>query len=243
MKKALSIALVITVLAVCMLGAMSVQAANDFTLSLSSGYASSDNTFVLTGVLKGTPSVNGVQFKVNLGDDGATVISGLVSDKEDGASAIETNFADGIFTYSMAAAQVTDAYKDGVKVFELKVKASDISKIVPVLGEYEISSMSATDLTPTMYTLGLDTTGVKLEKPDTVLYGDVNGDGKVNPTDRAILSRYLAGWANYGPGLKFNVVIENADVNADGMIKPNDRAILSRHLAGWEGYATLPYGK
>ena len=71
-----------------------------------------------------------------------------------------------------------------------------------------------------------------------VLLGDVNGDGKVTPVDRACLARYLAGWAGYSAD---SLVIEAMDVNEDGKITAVDRAVLARHLAGWAGYETLPY--
>ena len=68
--------------------------------------------------------------------------------------------------------------------------------------------------------------------PD-ILYGDVNGDGRVNALDMAYLARHFAGWAGYetvGPG---------ADVNGDGRINALDLAYLARHFAGWAGYEKL----
>ena len=73
-----------------------------------------------------------------------------------------------------------------------------------------------------------------------VLLGDVNGDGKVTPVDRACLARYLAGWAGYSAD---SLVLEAMDVNEDGKITAVDRAVLARHLAGWAGYEILPYVK
>ena len=71
-----------------------------------------------------------------------------------------------------------------------------------------------------------------------VLLGDVNLDGIVNTLDRALLTRYLAGWDGY---TEDNVNLTAADVNMDGVVNTLDRAILTRHLAGWGGYETLPY--
>ena len=68
--------------------------------------------------------------------------------------------------------------------------------------------------------------------------GDVNGDGKVNPQDRVILTRYLAKWKGYE-----NIDMSAADVNGDGKVNAQDRVILTRHLAKWKGYETLPYTK
>lgn len=71
-----------------------------------------------------------------------------------------------------------------------------------------------------------------------VLLGDVNSDGRVTTIDRAILARYLAGWANY-PSSMISFVA--ADVNLDGKVTTKDRAILARHLACWTGYEELPH--
>lgn len=64
------------------------------------------------------------------------------------------------------------------------------------------------------------------------LLGDINNDGDVTSVDRALLSRYIAGWPD--------MVAEEsyADINGDGSISAADRVILSRYLAGWgEEYA------
>jgi len=76
-----------------------------------------------------------------------------------------------------------------------------------------------------------------------ILYGDVNGDTKVNGKDRIILSRFLAGWSEYGEDKtdeNYKVIKDNADVNQDSKVNGKDRIILSRHLAGWAEYQTIP---
>ena len=70
-----------------------------------------------------------------------------------------------------------------------------------------------------------------------IIYGDVNGDGKVNNLDRLVLTRYLANWPDY-PASRIK---PGADTNADGKINNLDRLILTRHLANWPDYATLPW--
>lgn len=45
-----------------------------------------------------------------------------------------------------------------------------------------------------------------------IIYGDVNGDGKVNNLDRLVLTRYLANWPDY-PASRIK---PGADTNADG---------------------------
>ena len=68
-----------------------------------------------------------------------------------------------------------------------------------------------------------------------VLYGDVDGNGIVNPLDLLTLARYIARW----PGIEINEMA--ADVDSNGSVNPLDLLILARHFAGWVGYETLPY--
>ena len=70
-----------------------------------------------------------------------------------------------------------------------------------------------------------------------VVYGDVNGDGRVNNLDGMVLMRHLAKWPSYPASM----ISPGADVNADGRINNLDGMILMRHLAKWPAYATLPY--
>ena len=89
----------------------------------------------------------------------------------------------------------------------------------------------------------LDCSETKTEPVDpvvTIMYGDINGDGKVNPADRALFSRYLAKWPGYGED---KVNFAAADLNCDGKVNPADRAILSRYLAKWPGYTEIPIKK
>ena len=65
--------------------------------------------------------------------------------------------------------------------------------------------------------------------PLPVLRGDVDGDGRITPRDRLILTRWLAGWAEYD-GI---IDREAADVNEDGSVTAADRMILARYLAGY----------
>ena len=68
------------------------------------------------------------------------------------------------------------------------------------------------------------------------IYGDVDENGEVNPTDSVVLSRFLAQWSGYDK-VNFN----NSDVDIDGEISSIDNVILSRFAAKWTGYEELPY--
>jgi|GEM_PF-173895 len=69
------------------------------------------------------------------------------------------------------------------------------------------------------------------EQPE-ILYGDCNGDGRVNSTDVSVLRRYV---------MKENIEInlDNADVNADGKVTSTDYSILKRYII--KSIKELPY--
>jgi len=72
------------------------------------------------------------------------------------------------------------------------------------------------------------------------VFGDVNGDGEINPMDATILNRYNACWPTYVLGT--NIIADNCDLNNDGNINPLDGTILARHNANWLSFISLPWG-
>ena len=70
------------------------------------------------------------------------------------------------------------------------------------------------------------------------MYGDVNGDGKVNSLDRLVLSRWIAKWPDY---IANGIDTRAADLNRDGRVNGKDRLILTRYLAKWPDYTVLPH--
>lgn len=67
----------------------------------------------------------------------------------------------------------------------------------------------------------------KLISEDSVMYGDVNGDGEVNGIDLLRLAKYFAGW---------DVVISSdaSDVNGDLTVNGLDLLRLAKYFAGWD---------
>lgn len=63
-------------------------------------------------------------------------------------------------------------------------------------------------------------------KPD-VIYGDANGDGRINGKDYGVLLQYLNGW-------DVKISSEGADVNNDGRVNGRDYGILLQYLNGWD---------
>jgi hypothetical protein len=68
--------------------------------------------------------------------------------------------------------------------------------------------------------------GAVREIAPTVLYGDANGDGKVNNRDLGLLQQYLNDW---------NVTVDPAacNVNGDGRVNNRDLGLLQQYLNDW----------
>ena len=69
----------------------------------------------------------------------------------------------------------------------------------------------------------------------TIMYGDVDGDGKVRNWDATLLARYLAGQKDYQ-----NINEQNADCDGNGKVRSWDLTILYCYLAGQDEFAQLP---
>lgn len=57
------------------------------------------------------------------------------------------------------------------------------------------------------------------------LFGDANGDGKVNNKDVTTLFRYIS-------GINIECITENCDVNGDKAVDNKDAVVLFRRLSG-----------
>ena len=78
---------------------------------------------------------------------------------------------------------------------------------------------------------------VSEEETVTIIYGDVNNNGKVNALDVRDIKRYLAGWDGYD---ETTLNLSAGDVNGNGKVNALDVRDIKRHLASWDGYETLP---
>ena len=67
---------------------------------------------------------------------------------------------------------------------------------------------------------------VRIYTDDVVVYGDVDGNGKINLQDAAVLQRGLNGW-------DVAMIEAAADFDADGELNNKDLVTLIRYLNGW----------
>lgn len=61
--------------------------------------------------------------------------------------------------------------------------------------------------------------------------GDLNGDGKINGIDAALLARYTSSWDGYDGKIDS---MKSADVNGDGVVNGADAGLIARYTSGWE---------
>lgn len=67
---------------------------------------------------------------------------------------------------------------------------------------------------------------------DKTLFGDVNGDGMLTPSDVVLLRRYFANYDSV-TGTSATTVFPGADANGDGEITPVDVVLLRRYFANY----------
>ena len=132
----------------------------------------------------------------------------------------------------------TDATADG-KLVTLKFKVLDNT----AEGDYSVS-------TKVVEAYNYDEDEVNFMAVDGVItvrnivYGDVNGDGKVNGRDAVKLSKYLAAY-DESTGESSVTVSPGADVNGDGKINGRDLVKLRKYLANYNestGESTIVLG-
>ena len=75
--------------------------------------------------------------------------------------------------------------------------------------------------------LGVYVDGKLVESKDIVIYGDVNGDGKINVLDAIIINRYTISLSNIS-----GTYLVSADVNRDGKVNVLDAIIINRYTIG-----------
>lgn len=78
----------------------------------------------------------------------------------------------------------------------------------------------------------------KNTSPAGRIYGDIDGNDKVDFADALYLKRHIAGWDAYK-----TIDTVTSDLNNDGEVNIRDLMLLEQHIAGWTGSGTLPAAK
>ncbi|MBQ6884998.1 MAG: dockerin type I repeat-containing protein [Clostridia bacterium] len=68
---------------------------------------------------------------------------------------------------------------------------------------------------------------ITITVPQTINYGDANGDGKITGKDYSLIVQHINGW-------DVEIIEANADVNGDSKINGKDYALIVRHINGWD---------
>ena len=119
--------------------------------------------------------------------------------------------------------------KDGI-ILELTFNVSESAEegaAIPIAVSYESGDILDRNLNE----VAVSVTDGSVTIED-FMYGDLNGDKKINTMDVILLSRYIAGG--------YNVTIDTraADFNADSKLNTMDVILVSRYIAG--GYGVEP---
>ena len=127
----------------------------------------------------------------------------------DETDALEHEYFDGVLT--MEPTCVTD----GVLTYTCAHCGDSFTESIPATGVHTYDS----DADSTCNVCGE-------VREAAVLYGDLNGDGKVNIRDLGLLQQKLNGW-------NITIVETAADLNGDQKINIRDLGLLQQHLNGW----------
>ena len=103
---------------------------------------------------------------------------------------------------------------------------SEATKVYRIAEDGTATDMNAT-FADGYLTFATDHFSVYAVVNENTLAGDVNGDGKFNMADAALVRRYVA-------NMDVSVDTSAADVNKDGKIDMVDYALMRRALANWD---------
>lgn len=136
---------------------------------------------------------------------------------ENGSTRVNNGGSDGAETFGLVNRNNPSQWPHG-DIADVLVKTGN--KYLGVMYEPETTEPAPTTPTPTQP----ETT---TEEPQTIIYGDANGDGKVTLLDLIAIRKYLAKWS-------VDIDESAADCNADGKITLLDLILMRKYLAKWD---------
>lgn len=117
------------------------------------------------------------------------------------------------------------------------VPTTEVTTTIEVTTTTEVPTTTITPTTVTSTTVPTtNPTTVNTTEPTTenpIIYGDLNGDGKVNLLDLVSMRKYLAKW-------NVNIDVSAADCDKDDKINLLDLILLRKYLAKWSVTLGVP---
>ena len=178
-----------------------------------------------------TSEVNGTgKYSLKYGDNKIKIIC-VSQSGEERAYTITVARQQGGGTSSGADGQITSSYPLGTYMTGIQPGSSAQSVLGAVSakeGTLKILNADGTENTGTVATgnrLSLEVDGKTVSQYEIVIYGDINGDGKISNADQVLMQKQILGIEELGGS-----ALEAANVSRDGGVTNKDLVILQKHI-------------
>ena len=179
----------------------------------------------------GTSEVNGTgKYSLKYGDNKIKVTC-VSQSGEERVYTITVARQQGGGTSSGTDGQITSSYPLGTYMTGIQPGSSAQSVLDAVSakeGTLKILNADGTENTGTVATgnrLSLEVDGKTVSQYEIVMYGDINGDGKISNADQVLMQKQILGIEVLGGS-----ALEAANVSRDGGVTNKDLVILQKHI-------------
>lgn len=179
----------------------------------------------------GTSEVNGTgKYSLKYGDNKIKVTC-VSQSGEERVYTITVARQQGGGTSSGSDGQITSSYPLGTYMTGIQPGSSAQSVLEAVSakeGTLKILNADGTENTGTVATgnrLSLEVDGKTVSQYEIVIYGDINGDGKISNADQVLMQKQILGIEVLGGS-----ALEAANVSRDGGVTNKDLVILQKHI-------------
>lgn len=179
----------------------------------------------------GTSEVNGTgKYSLKYGDNKIKVTC-VSQSGEERVYTITAARQQGGGTSSGSDGQITSSYLLGTYMTGIQPGSSAQSVLEAVSakeGTLKILNADGTENTGTVATgnrLSLEVDGKTVSQYEIVIYGDINGDGKISNADQVLMQKQILGIEVLGGS-----ALEAANVSRDGGVTNKDLVILQKHI-------------
>ena len=173
--------------------------------------------------IENNPGIAGYDITLNFDNTILTPISVTCGDVFSGE--ITSNLDSGAdlsklkFVTAMYSRASNSTVNGAIVTFRFKVKDDASVGVTALTLDCKVTNQKLDDIS-------LNTVNGKVEIIDFI-YGDINGDTKVDIKDAVLLAQHLAKW-------EVSINDSAADVNADGKVDIKDAVLLAQYLAKWD---------